>query len=501
MPRCALIIIDGFGVAPAGPGNARTTAKMPEITRLEKEIPNVIMQASGNAVGLPDGQQGASEPGHYTIGAGRIVWQPLEEINRAIKSGEFYENEVLKRACIRAKEKGVTLHLLGIYSIGGVHGSVEHMHAMMKLAQDCGVEKVLIHLIGDGRDVPKNQFCKDIELLNRELEDYPNTKIASLIGRYYAMDRDRQYKDRTKVAYDLYAQGDGEKCSSTFDAAKQWCEIAPENQKSDYYIKPVKTADFKPMKEGDTVVGMNFRSDRMIQIIKALEDPDFSEFDRPVRIKDVVCMGPYSDHLPIAFPAPIVKNTLGEVVSKAGKKQLRIAETDKMAHTTFFFNAQRHDPFTGEDRIMIESPKVPNYSDTPEMSAAELTDRLIKEVESKKYDLIVANFANCDLVGHGANFDAAVIACETVDTQLARLLPVLEEHGYEWIVTADHGNVEDMLLPDGTISPSHTSHPVQTFVHSKKYPDSASLEGLEGLKDIAPMCLTIMEMGVPEEMN
>ncbi|MBU0766795.1 2,3-bisphosphoglycerate-independent phosphoglycerate mutase [Patescibacteria group bacterium] len=501
MPKCALIIIDGFGVAPAGPGNVRSQAKMPAIERLEKEIPNVIMEAAGNAVGLPEGQQGASEPGHYTIGAGRVVWQPLEEINRAIKSGEFYKNEVLVGACKRAKEKGVTLHLLGIYSIGGVHGSVEHMHAMMKLAHYQGVEKVLLHLIGDGRDVPKNQFCTDIELLKQELEDHPNTKIASLVGRYYAMDRDRQYKDRTKVAYDLYIKGECEQCESVLDAAQHWCDLAPDEQKSDYYIKPVKTVDFEPMQEGDVVVGMNFRSDRMIQIIKALEDPDFSEFDRPVRIKVVVCMGPYSDHLPVAYPAPVIKNTLGEVVSDAGKKQLRIAETDKMAHVTFFFNAQHHDPFPNEDRILIESPKVPNYADTPEMSADELTDKLIEQVEAEKYDLIVANYANADLVGHGANLEAAKIACETVDRNLERLLPVLEEHGYEWIVTSDHGNVEDMLLTDGTVSPSHTGNPVQTFVKSTKYSTSDSLKELTGIKDLAPMCLNIMEIKVPNEMQ
>jgi 2,3-bisphosphoglycerate-independent phosphoglycerate mutase len=500
MSRCCLIIIDGFGVAEPGPGNARSLAKLPTIKRLEKDVPNVIMNASGNAVGLPEGQQGASEPGHYTIGAGRIVWQPLEEINRSVQSGEFTKNSVLADACKRAAKKGVTLHLFGIYSTGGVHGSIEHFNSMIELAQKQGVESIRLHLVGDGRDVPKQNFCEDYKLLKTVLQKCPNAKIASLIGRYYALDRDRQYVDRTKLAYDLYVNGLGEKCEDVCKGATDWYEKASDKQSTDYYIRPLKTPDFEPMKQGDVVVGVNFRSDRMVQMVRALEDPDFSEFDRPVRIEDIVCIGPYSDHLPVAYPAPVVKNTLGEVVSDAGLKQLRIAETDKMAHVTFFFNAQKRGAFPGEDRILIESPKVPNFASTPEMSADELTDRLISEVEDEKYDLVVANFANPDLVGHGANIDAAVVACETVDRNLERLLPILEEHGYEWIVTADHGNVESMILSDGDISPSHTANPVQTFVHSEKFPTAESLEARTGIKDIAPMCLTIMEIPVPEEM-
>ncbi|MFH1348616.1 MAG: 2,3-bisphosphoglycerate-independent phosphoglycerate mutase [Patescibacteria group bacterium] len=501
LPRCALIIIDGFGVAPHGPGNARTLADLPNITKLEKEVPNVIMQASGNAAGLPEGQQGASEPGHLTIGAGRIVWHPLEQINREIKSGELFENKVLVGACKRAADKGVTLHLLGIYSYGGVHGHVNHMHALVEMAEKQGVENIRLHLIADGRDVPKQQFCEDYGKLTEFLKDHPKAKVASLIGRYYAMDRDKQFSDRTKFAYDLYTQGSGDSVEELCEGAKAWYKKAEEKQKTDYYIKPIKTSDYEPMKSGDVVIGVNFRTDRMFQIVDALEQENFSGFDRPVRIKDIVCTGPYSDHLPIAYPAPQLKNTLVEVVSNEGKKILKIAETDKWAHTTFFFNGQRKDPFPGEDQVMIESPKVPNFASAPEMSADKLTDRLIKEVESEKYDLIVVNYANPDLVGHGANIDAAIIACQTVDRNLGRVIPVLEEHGYEWIVTADHGNVEDMILPDGNISPSHTANPVQTFVKSAKFPTSDSIKEYKGIKDIAPMCLGIMEINIPKEMQ
>jgi len=499
--RLALIIIDGFGVAPPGPGNARSLAKLPTIKRLEKEVPSVIMHASGNAAGLPEGQQGASEPGHLVIGAGRIVWQPLEQINRAIRSGAFFQNEVLVGACKRAKVRKVPLHLLSIYSFGGVHGHADHVHAMMKLAQEQGVTEVFLHLIGDGRDVPRQQFCEDFKLLQKQMKQYPHVKIASLVGRYYAMDRDRQYADRTRGAYDLYTQGIGEEVKDLCVGARAWYAKAPEQEKTDYYIRPLKTADFQPMQSEDIVVCANFRSDRMIQIVRALEDEQFTEFPRPVRVRDVVCMGPYSDHLPVAFPAPNVRNTLGEVVSQAGLQQLRIAETDKMAHVTFFFNAQKHEPFPGEDRILVESPKVPNFVSAPEMSADELTDRLIEQVNNEKYALIVANFANPDLVGHGADIPAEVVACEAVDRNLARLLPVLEQYGYEWIVTSDHGHAEEMLLPDGSVSPSHTTNPVQTFVHSQKITTAKDLKSFTGIKDIAPLCLQIMDLPIPTEMK
>jgi len=501
MSRCALIIIDGFGVAPPGPGNARTLANLPTITKLEEETPSVIMQASGNAAGLPEGQQGASEPGHLTIGAGRIVWHPLEQINREIKSGEFFENQVLVDACKRAAEKNVDLHLMGIFSYGGVHGHVQHWMALVELAEKMGVRRTFLHLIADGRDVPKQQFCEDYAKLKDFLKDHPSAKVASLNGRYYGMDRDKQYKDRTKLAYDLYTQGVGEEVSDLCEGAKAWYEKAPDKQKTDYYIHPLKTPDFQPMQEDDVVIGVNFRTDRMFQIVAALEGEDFIEFERPVRVQDIVCMGPYSDHLPIAYPAPQLKNTLVEVVSDTGKKILKIAETDKWAHTTFFFNGQREDPFPNEDQMLIESPKVANFASTPEMSADELTDTFIKQVEDEKYDLIVVNYANPDLVGHGGIIEAAVTAAETVDRNLARVLPVLEEHGYDWIITADHGNIEDMLLPDGSVSPSHTANPVQTFVHSEKFPNAETLKDKKGIKDIAPMCLNIMGIPVPEEMQ
>ncbi len=460
------------------------------------------MQASGNAVGLPEGQQGASEPGHLTIGAGRIVWQPLEEINQAVKHGQFFENAVLVDACDRAKSADVPLHLVGLYSTGGVHSSAEHFHAMLKLAAQRGVKTVYLHLFGDGRDVGEQQFSTDFQLLTGAIDETKLGIVASLVGRYYAMDRDKQYAARTKVAYDLLTHGDGTVTDDVVASAKNWYIEAPEGQKTDYYLRPLKTPAFQAIGEKDVVVCINFRSDRMIQMVRALEAEDFAEFPRPVRVADVVCMGPYSDHLPIAFPPAEVQNTLGEVISKAGLKQLRVAETDKFAHVTFFFNAQKHEPLPGETRVLVESPKVPNFAEAPRMSADALTDEVLKHVANEDQDLIVMNYANPDLVGHGGNLAAVVEGCETVDRNLERLLPELERHGYEWIITADHGNSEEMYYPGtSTICPSHTTNPVQTFVHSAKITSSDQLKNRTGLKDIAPLCLELMGIPVPAEMR
>lgn len=499
--KTCLIIIDGFGVAPPGPGNARTLAKMPFLKKIEEENPSVLMDASGNAVGLPEGQQGASEPGHLTIGAGRVVWQPLEEINQAIKKGTFYKNPVLTDACKRAKSHGVSLHLVGLYSSGGVHSSAEHFHAMLKLAKEQGVQQVYLHLFGDGRDMPEQYFCTDFNLLLKTIDEVKLGIVASLVGRYFGLDRDKQYATRTKVAYDLMTSGMGTLTDDLGKSVQDWYIQAPDNEKTDYYIRPLKTPKFSAIGPKDVVVCINFRSDRMIQMVRALEGEDFADFPRPFRITDVVCMGPYSDHLPVAFPPKDVKNTLGEVIAAAGVKQLRVAETDKFAHVTFFFNAQKHEPYTGEDRIMIESPKVPNYAETPEMSAHDVAGTVIDHAKRGEHELIIVNFANPDLVGHGGQIAAAITACETIDRELARVIPALEKAGYDWIITSDHGNAECMLLPDGhTINPSHTTSPIQTFTHSPKI-TAEHLSRCTGLKDIAPLVLTAMGLPVPSDMQ
>lgn len=501
MKKVCLIIIDGFGVAPPGPGNARSLAKTPTIDRLEKEVPNVIMEAAGNAVGLPEGQQGASEPGHMTMGAGRIVWMPFEEINRSIRSGDFFQNKVLTEACERARDNGGTLHLIGLYSTGGVHSHADHWHAMLKLAKEKGVSKVMLHVSGDGRDMPEQYFCTDFELLQKEIDTHKLGTVASLIGRFYSMDRDRRWEERTKVAYDLYTAGTGEEVDDVREGLKAWYVNGPKNVETDQYVTPLKSPMFEMIKPEDTVVCINFRIDRMIQIVTALESADFKEFPRPVRIKDVVCMGPYTDHLPVAFPAPSIPNTLGEIVSNAGLKQIRMTETDKFSHVTFFFNAQRIDPLPGEDRVMVKSPNVANFAEAPEMSSAELTEKVIEAASKNEYALMVVNFPNPDLTGHGGEIDAVVTACETVDASLAKLLPKLEEYGYDWVLTSDHGNAEEMYYP-GTdqLCVSHTKNDVQTFVHSKAVSQD-DLKSCTGLKDIAPLCLKMMGLEIPKEMK
>ena len=501
MSRLCLIIIDGFGVAEPGPGNARHLAKTPFLDSLEKEVPNCLMDAAGNAVGLPEGQQGASEPGHLSMGAGRTVWMPLEEINRAVRSGEFANNPVLREACERAKERGTTLHLIGLYSEGGVHSHLDHYHAMLKLAKDVGVQKVMLHLSGDGRDMPERNFATEFDLLNKEIDTQKLGTVASLIGRFYSMDRDRKW-DRTQVAYDLYVHGEGEEAHDLCEAIDDWYDTADDAVNTDQYVTPLKTPAFQAIDPNDTVVCINFRIDRMIQIVSALEAEDFKEFPRPVRIKDVVCMGPYSDHLPVAFPATDVPNTLGQIVSDAGLKQIRMTETDKFSHVTFFFNAQRIDPYPGEDRIMVKSPDVPNFCHAPEMSSAELTEKVIENAEKGEYSLMVVNYPNPDLCGHGGEIDGVIKACETVDKSLSVLLPKLEELGYDWIVTSDHGNAEEMYYPGtDTLCVSHTANQIQTFVKSEKFPTQESVSSFTGLKDIAPMCLNILELEVPKEMQ
>lgn len=500
MKKVCLIVIDGFGVAEPGPGNARELANLPFIDQMEKEVPNTLMEAAGNAVGLPEGQQGASEPGHMTMGAGRVVWMPLEMMNRSIRSGEFYDNTVLRDACARAKEKGTTLHLIGLYSTGGVHSHAEHWHAMLKLAKDSGVEKVMLHLSGDGRDMPEQYFCTEFDLLQEEIDTHKLGTVASLIGRFYSMDRDRRY-DRTEVAYNLYIHGTGEEVGDVRDGLKAWYEKGEKNIETDQYVTPLKTPAFDTIKEEDTVVCINFRIDRMIQIVQALEAEDFKEFPRPVRIKDVVCMGPYTDHLPVAFPAPETSNTLGEIVSNAGLKQVRMTETDKFSHITFFFNAQRIDPFPGEDRVMVKSPDVANFCEAPEMSSEELTEKVIAEASKDEYSLMVVNYPNPDLCGHGGEIDGVIKACETVDKSLSQLLPKLEELGYDWIVTSDHGNAEEMYYPGtDTLCVSHTKNKIQTFVKSDLI-SQEELDASNGLKDIAPMCLKILDLEIPKEMQ
>jgi 2,3-bisphosphoglycerate-independent phosphoglycerate mutase len=517
-----LMILDGFGEGKDYPGNAVTHARMPNLNHLRKEYPLTLLQAHGESVGLPAGTMGGSEVGHFTIGAGRIVFQTLEEINRSIRSGDFYKKPALLEACRRVNntEKSA-LHLLGMISDAGVHSHLDHLFALLKLAKDQGVIKTYIHAITDGRDVPEKCADKYIKMIHdkiREMGMGPGSKteakIATIIGRYYAMDRDKNW-DRTKTAYDLYTQGKGHEETDPLEALKHAYARGAE---SDYYIDAIILDRHGEIKNKDSVIFWNFRTDRTRQITECFTgesevgflpvstpaqstasppSPDAEIIVRPF----FVCFGDYSKVAPVVFPTPVVKNNLGSVIEQQNLKQLRIAETEKYAHVTYFFNSQVEEPFKNEDRIMIPSPKTPSYAQVPQMSAKEITDDVIREIEKNEYALIVQNFANPDLVGHSGDFKATVAACEFVDECLGRIVAKTLEKGYDLIITADHGNAEYKIYEEnGEPCPSHSKNPVIFLPVSPRW-QKAKLRDGGGLKDIAPTILKMLDIPQPPEMT
>ncbi len=494
-----LIILDGFGEGKKYPGNAVWKAKTPYIDFLRKNYPTTLLQASGQAAGLPKGVMGASEPGHVTLGAGRIVWQPLEEIDRAIQNGSFFKKKELTHALAEVKKKKSNLHLIGMISDSGVHSQLDHLFALLELAKKKKVKNVYIHAITDGRDVEEKSAAGFLDKIQRKIKKLGIGEITTIIGRYYAMDRDTNW-NRTKKAYNLLTKSEGKEFGNYSEALKDFYKHEPKETCTDYYLKPV-VLQKKSIQDKDVVIFYNFRSDRARQLTSAFVDKNFKSFKRKKIKTHFVCMGPYSKKAPVVFPAPKIKNNLAEVLSRKGVKQLRIAETEKYAHVTFFFNSQIEKPWPGEDRILIPSPKVPSYAKKPEMSAHKVTKRVLKEIDRNFYDVIILNFANPDLVGHSGSLKAAIKACEVMNQCVEKIVKKVLNKDGQVILTADHGNAEEMIYY-GTkeICPAHNTNPVLCTVISEKIKKIKKGKTL-GLKNIAPTLLDLAGIKKPKEMT
>ncbi len=503
--QVCLLILDGWGISEKVTGNAVKMARTPNMDSYYRIYSYVKLKPSGEAVGLPEGQMGNSEVGHLNIGAGRVVYQEFTRINREIKNGNFYKNKILLNAINNVREKDSSLHLLGLVSDGGVHSHINHLKALVELAETNGVKNLFIHAFLDGRDVPPRSA---IPYLN-EVDDYLKKKgighIATVSGRYYSMDRDNRW-ERTKKSYDAMVHREGSK----FNTAAGVVESSYRDNVDDEFVIPaiVNCRDERRARinSGDSVIFFNFRPDRARQLTRALiSGGEFDKFDRGSRLPEVcfVCMTQYDKEFnaPIAFPPAKIVNTLGEVISKNKLKQLRIAETEKYAHVTFFFNGGIEKPYEGEDRILIPSPKVATYDLKPEMSAYEITDTVIDEIKLKKYNVIILNFANPDMVGHTGDFKAAVKAVETVDECAGRVVSELKRNEGITIITADHGNAEEMLdTKTMKVITAHSKSPVPFIICDSKIKLKKD-DGSFKLSDIAPTILDVLNIEKPVEMT
>jgi 2,3-bisphosphoglycerate-independent phosphoglycerate mutase len=503
--RVILVVRDGWGYSEESTGNAVRQAKVPNDTKYMKSYPWTLLKCTGNAVGLPDGTQGGSEPGHLTMGAGRIVWQPFEEINQAIYNGDFYENPALLGAVENCKQKGSALHLMGLLSDQGIHGSTFHLYSLLELARRHRLREVYIHCFLDGRDVPERSAKGFVAETLKQIAEKGVGQIATMVGRYYAMDRDTNW-DRTLKAYDLLTLGEGWKETDPLEAIDN---AYKRGDPTDYYIQPiVMVEDGEPVariEPEDSIVFWNFRSDRARQITYALTQGGFNNFPRKKFPRvHFVCMSGYDKHLtlPVAFPQNTVSNNLAQILASKGLKQLRIAETEKYAHVTFFFNSQIEDPVAGEDRVLVPSPKVASYEEKPEMSAPEITGKLVPEILKDVYDFILVNYANGDLVGHSANMKAGITACEVVDECVGKVVDAGLSKGYTLLITGDHGNIETMFYPNGEPNPSHGTNPVPFILVSKdaKLKKLKLREG-QGLSCVSLTILALMGIPKPKEMT
>ena len=499
----ALIILDGWGHREASQYNPIQQTDTPFFDFLFETYPNTLLEASGEAVGLPRGQMGNSEVGHLHIGAGRKVPQDLTRINISIANDEFSKNTVLCDAIQSAKDKDAAIHILGLLSPGGVHSHENQIQAMIDMVGKSGIKKNYFHALLDGRDTPPKSAMQSLALLDTHYEKYPGGKIVSIVGRYYAMDRDRRW-ERTQIAYDLLTQGKAAYHAKTAEDALQ---LAYDRGETDEFVKPtlVLNEGDEPItiKDGDVVIFMNFRADRARQLTHALTDDNFSDFQRAVtpRLASFVTLTQYAKDLKteIAFPKTSIENGLGEYIAKKNLRQLRIAETEKYAHVTYFINGGQETPFDNEDRILVPSPKVATYDLKPEMSAIEVTDKLVAAIESETYDLIICNFANPDMVGHTGDSDAANHAIATMDQCMQRIISSLKQVGGEAVITADHGNIE-MMYDEKTQQP-HTAH-TNNLVPLIYVGRAANFhENTGALDDIAPTLLYILDIEKPEEMT
>ena len=496
-----LMILDGFGNNPNASGNAIQIAKTPNIDELMKKNPTTQIYTSGLNVGLPEGQMGNSEVGHTNIGAGRIVYQELTRITKAIEDGDFFSVPELCAAIENCKKNHSKLHIMGLLSDGGVHSHMRHLFAILELAKRKGFEDVYVHCFLDGRDTPPASAENYILKLEEKMQEKQVGKIATIEGRFYAMDRDKRW-ERIKKAYDAMVKGEGIKATSAVMAI----ESSYQKEVFDEFVEPtVICSAEKPVakiEDNDSVIFFNFRPDRARQITRTLVDKEFKEFET-VDLKNIyfVCFTQYDETMPnvhIAFKPTVLENTFGEYISKHGLKQLRIAETEKYAHVTFFFNGGNEKQYEGEDRILVPSPKVETYDLKPEMSAYEVTDKVLEAIKSQKYNSIILNYANPDMVGHTGNLDAAVKAIETIDECVGKVVKAVQEVGGVLLITADHGNAEQMI--DYTTGEPHTAHTTN--------PVPLILVGMEDVKlkegklaDLAPTMLDIMELEKPAEMT
>ncbi len=494
-----LMILDGWGIAPSSPTNAVTRARTPHLDFYFNRYPHSQLQCSGEAVGLPDGQMGNSEVGHLSIGSGRIIYQSLTRITRAVKDGSLETNPVLVKAMEEARDNGKKLHLLGLLSDGGVHSHIDHLLGLLAMAKNQSVEKVYVHAFLDGRDTPPQSAAPFLEQVEKACQELEVGRIATVSGRYYAMDRDKRW-DRIQKVYDIMTGGEGQEAAS----AAEGLEAAYAAGQTDEFVVPFRVSGVDgTVEQGDSLIFFNFRPDRARELTHAFTDTEFQGFPRkedqlPVHF---VTMTEYEKSIqaPVAFPPEEIRDTLAEVVSKAGLHQLHIAETEKYAHVTFFFNGGREQPFPNEDRILVPSPKVATYDLQPEMSAYLVTEKLQEALDKDLYDLVILNFANPDMVGHTGSLEAAVKALEAVDECVGSLADKVLQKGGALCITADHGNLEEMEDPV-THAPmtAHTTNPVPFLVVGAE-PGTQVEDG--GLSDIAPTLLELLDLPKPEAMT
>ena len=494
-----LVILDGFGHSDSPDYNAIYSANTPVYDRLREQYTHSLISGSGMDVGLPDGQMGNSEVGHMNLGAGRVVYQDFTRITKSIQDGDFFTNPALTTAVDQAVAKGKAVHILGLLSDGGVHSHQDHLIAMIELAAQRGAEKIYLHAFLDGRDTPPRSAQPSIEAIEAACAKLGKGRIASLIGRYFAMDRDNRW-DRVEQAWKLLADGQG---IYTAPSATQALAESYARDESDEFVKATTIGEPVPMEDGDSVIFMNFRADRARELSHVFLDEDFSGFtrERLPQLSQFVMLTQYAADLPApsAFAPTALVNVLGEYLANQGKTQLRIAETEKYAHVTFFFSGGREQPFVGEERILIPSPNVATYDLQPQMSAPQVTDRIVEAIEQQRYDVIVVNYANGDMVGHTGVFSAAVAAVECLDHCLDRIVTALDTVGGEALITADHGNVEQM--EDECTGQAHTAHTCEPVPFIYVGQRAAKMRDDGVLADVAPTMLTLMGLPIPPEMT